>query len=353
MNTSTTQRGNTTRLSKWQRIAPVITLLLLAPIISEVLSGSTRISTMFVLIPEIGIWGGGALLIRYLARRWQRDWVTIFLLGLVLALADECLIQQTSLAPLVGIDPAHVYARAWGVNWLYLLWALGYESIWVVVVPIQLTELIFPEQRAELWISRGGLIATSIFFVLASFMAWYSWTQIFVPRFYPQGAYQIPVLTFGIALAVMIMLVVIAMLRKPAPQSGQKTTRLAPQPWLVGLVTCVLGLVWFLQILLAYSAIPSLPVPVSIGAGLILAGAAFFLLRSWSSGLGWMDAQRLALVFGIIVATLVGGFIVLNMNMVLTMSHASLIDSIGQVLFNLITLLLLIPLARRIQRSQV
>ena len=352
MNTSTTQRGNTTRLSKWQRIAPVITLLLLAPIISEVLSGSTRISTMFVLIPEIGIWGGGALLIRYLARRWQRDWVTIFLLGLVLALAEECLIQQTSLAPLVGVDPAHVYARAWGVNWLYLLWALGYESIWVVVVPIQLTELIFPEQRTEAWIGRRGLIATSIFFVLASFMAWYSWTQIFVPRYYPQGAYQVPVLTFGIALAAMIVLTVIAMLRKPAPQSGQKTTRPAPQPWLVGLVTFVLGLLWFLQILLAYGVIPTLPVPVSIGAGLILAGAAFFLLRTWSSSLDWRDAQRLALVLGILIATWLGGIIILNMNLVLTMSHASLIDSIGQVLFNVITLLLLIPLARRIQRSQ-
>jgi hypothetical protein len=336
----------------WQRIAPVLTLLLLAPIISEVLSGSTRISTMFVLIPEIGIWGGGALIIRYLARRWQRDWITIFLLGLVLALAEECLIQQTSLAPLVGVDPAHVYARVWGVNWLYLLWALGYESIWVVVAPIQLTELIFPEQRTEVWIGRRGLIVTSLFFLIASFMAWYSWTQIFVPRYFPQGAYQVPLPAFGIALAAMIVLTVMALIRKPAAQSEKRTASQAPQPWLVGLVTCMLGLVWFLQILLAYGAIPSLPVPVSIGAGLILAVAAFFLLRSWSSGLGWGDAQRFALVVGIIIATLLGGLIILNMNTVLTMSHASLMDSIGQVVFNVITLLLLIPLARRIQRSQ-
>jgi hypothetical protein len=36
------------------------TLLILAPVISEVLSGSTRLSILFVLIPEVMVWGGAA-----------------------------------------------------------------------------------------------------------------------------------------------------------------------------------------------------------------------------------------------------------------------------------------------------
>ncbi|HEY6370393.1 MAG TPA: hypothetical protein VIX37_07420 [Candidatus Sulfotelmatobacter sp.] len=39
--------------SRWQRSGPIVTLLPLAPVISEVLYGATRISVIFVLIPEI------------------------------------------------------------------------------------------------------------------------------------------------------------------------------------------------------------------------------------------------------------------------------------------------------------
>ena len=89
-------------LTRWQKTAPVITLLLLAPIISEVLSGSTRISTIFVLIPEIAVWGCGTLIIRYLARRWHKDWISIFLMGLALSIAEECVVQQTPSRHLSG-----------------------------------------------------------------------------------------------------------------------------------------------------------------------------------------------------------------------------------------------------------
>jgi hypothetical protein len=46
---------NPIRSTRWQRVGPVITLLLLSPIIAEVLSGSTRITTLFVLIPSTGV----------------------------------------------------------------------------------------------------------------------------------------------------------------------------------------------------------------------------------------------------------------------------------------------------------
>jgi hypothetical protein len=29
----------------------------------------------------------------------------------------------------------------WGVSWAYLLWALGYESVWVVLLSVYLAEL--------------------------------------------------------------------------------------------------------------------------------------------------------------------------------------------------------------------
>jgi hypothetical protein len=80
--------------------APIWTLLLLSPFIAEVLSGATRTSVLFVYVPEIMVWGVGALFCRELARRWQAGGVSLLLLGLALSIAEEFIIQQTSLAPM-------------------------------------------------------------------------------------------------------------------------------------------------------------------------------------------------------------------------------------------------------------
>ena len=99
----------------------------------------------------------------------------MLLLGLAMAVAEECVIQQTSIAPLVGLAQ-HAYGRVWGVNWVYFLWALGYESVWVVLVPVRLVELIFPARRKGLWLRTRGFVIVSIVFILGACMAWYGWT---------------------------------------------------------------------------------------------------------------------------------------------------------------------------------
>ena len=81
----------------------------------------------------------------------------MLLLGLGLSIAEEFIIQQTSLAPVPWVS-APAYGRAWGVNWIYFLFMLGYESVWVVLVPVQLTELIFPKSRKQPWLKKGGLL---------------------------------------------------------------------------------------------------------------------------------------------------------------------------------------------------
>ena len=41
--------------------------------------------------------------------------------GIAYALAEECVILQTSFYPLFA-NPQHIYGRTLGVNWIYLLW---------------------------------------------------------------------------------------------------------------------------------------------------------------------------------------------------------------------------------------
>ena len=118
---------------------PSLALAILSPLIAEVLSGATRFSVIIALVPEILVWGCGTLVIRELVRRWRGGWTSMLLLGLGLSIAEEFLIQQTSLAPLPFPGALAHYGRAWGVNWIYFLFMLGYESVWVVLVPVQIT----------------------------------------------------------------------------------------------------------------------------------------------------------------------------------------------------------------------
>src|SRR5690349_15511612 len=114
--------------SRASRLAPAATLLVVAPVIGEVLSGATRLSYIIVLVPEIMVWGCGALIIREVVKRWNGGWTSVLLLGLALAVAEEFVIQQTSLAPLPWLGETPIYGRVWGVNWVYFLFMLGYES---------------------------------------------------------------------------------------------------------------------------------------------------------------------------------------------------------------------------------
>ena len=140
---------------KTGRAGPAWTLVLLAPLIAEVLPGATRISSLFVLPIEMAIWGGGALLIRAAVRHWKLGWLNMLLMACALSIAEEFLVQQTSIAPMVfQIVKGEPYARAFGINYLYLLWALFYEAVLVVMVPVMLSELIFRSRREDPWLGR-------------------------------------------------------------------------------------------------------------------------------------------------------------------------------------------------------
>ena len=63
------------------RAWPVAFLLLLAPLIAEVLWGTTTVSDSAGYLAQIGLYGGGAVLIREVSCRWGGGWPSILLLG--------------------------------------------------------------------------------------------------------------------------------------------------------------------------------------------------------------------------------------------------------------------------------
>jgi len=332
--------------ARGRRIGPITTLLLLAPIISEVLYGGTRVSAIFVVIPEIMTWGCGALLVRYWARRWHKGWMSVLILGLALAVAEECVIQQTSIAPLVGLAQ-HAYGRVFGVNWVYLLWALGYESVWVVLIPVQFTELLFPALRDQLWLRLRGVIAASGVFALGSFMAWFSWTQMARVKVFHMQPYSPPPLYILVGLAV-IGLLVLAAHRIPAARvrPGQRPLRPSPPPWLVGVIICILGSPWAALSVLGFGAFPTIPFAWVLSAAVAWAALTFTLIQRWSSSAGWDDTHRYVLVFGGVMACMLGGYVVFKVG------GALRIDWIGKLVLNIAALAWLIVFGRRVSRSR-
>ncbi len=167
-----------------------MTAATLPALLIEVLYGSTPLERLYLVVPEVLVYGCGALLIRTVVRMRGLDWISILVLGIAFAVAEECVILQTSLSPFFFGG----YGRVFGVNTVYLLASLGYESVWAIMLPILLTEIIFPAGREQPWIGGRGLVIAAVLFVAGSLMAWYSWTQFGIQHFSHGQSYNAPAL---------------------------------------------------------------------------------------------------------------------------------------------------------------
>jgi hypothetical protein len=134
----------------------------------------------------------------------------LLFLGLALSVAEEFLIQQTSVAPMVIRLRGETWARAFDLNYVYFIWALAYESVWVVLLSTLATELMFPERRHETWLSRAGAIVTGILFLVGCFFAWFSWTQIARTKVFHQPPFTPPLHLILLAIVAFVLLVAAA-----------------------------------------------------------------------------------------------------------------------------------------------
>ena len=329
-----------------RRIGPALALMFLAPLIAEVLPGATRVSALFVYPIEVCIWGGGALLIREAALRFGLGWLHILFLALALALIEECIVQQTSLAPMVlQIFPGEPFARAFGVNYVYFLWALGYEATFVVFVPILLTELIFRSRRDEPWLRLPGVIVTGVIFVAACLPAWYLWTQIARTTVFHVPVYHPPGEAVSIALFTIVLLVLFAI----GPSRFRFFARRRPAaplpPWALAVGGFVAATLWYCLVLLAFGIRPTFPPAIPVTLGLAVAAFVIYLLPRFAAHPAWGDAHRMGVVFGTIIGAMTvsfAGFVY----------GAAPLDLYGKIVLDLIATILLVWLAIRLRRER-
>jgi hypothetical protein len=322
---------------------PIITLMLLSPLIAEVLPGATRLSSLFVFPVEVFVWGGGALLIRYAYRKWQLGWINVLLLSFALSVAEEFLIQQTSVAPMVLQIKGVVYARTFGVNYVYFLWALIYESVFVVFLPIFLTELIFKSRRNELWIGKRGLLIVSLLFLFGCFMAWYSWTQIARPTVFHVPTYNPQFALVSIALVIIICLVFIAigpfhnrLLKKSIPLNP-------PPARLLAIIGGLWAIILYGLVLLGFGILPTFPPLIAIGVGFLLGSAAIIFLPRWTAHPNWDLKNSFFIIIGTIIGSMLAGFI--------GFIGAIPMDLYFKILINILALIFMIKLSYRMRKN--
>jgi hypothetical protein len=318
----------------------------LAPFTVDVLYGATTITTAIAVLAEIFSYGFAALLTRAVAaRRRDGSFLVILVLGVAFALAAEFLVVQTSLAPLGVLEPYPDYGRAAGVNWLYLLWALGYESLWGIAIPIALTDLTFPLHRTSAWLGARGCAALTILLVLGAAADWYNWTQLVVPDFLHEAVYLPPLTTVFCGWVVVLVLVLAALLLRTVQRTRPpRSADSAPAPVVVGIAAGGCALVWF-ALTTSWPMLGewarAVPAFVPLLLALLFAAACALVGRRWTRAAEWSDRHRLAAITGALIASMAAGFV--------TNDLSDPVNLIGKIVLNAAAIGALVLLHRKVR----
>jgi hypothetical protein len=208
-----------------------------------------------------------------------------------------------------------------------------------VILPIHLVELIFPDRREELWVSKTGLSASAILFFLGCILAWYSWTRIARPSVFHVPVYNPPPGTILIATCAIGVLIFLALGPYRKVLSRPSTPLRPPPPWLLGTAGALWAVLWYGLVLLGFGIAPWFPPAVAIVSGLILAAVILFCLPRWAADPRWGRGQEFGLIFGTMLGSMTAGFI--------GFIGAAQVDLIFKILVDLLAVALLIALGLR------
>ncbi|MGA2571222.1 MAG: hypothetical protein ABSF23_11945 [Terracidiphilus sp.] len=315
-----------------QRSIPAaVTLFFVAPLVAEFLLGDFPVTWLPLLLLLAPMYGGGAILIRELARRSGRGWPTILLLGCAYALIEEGFVGQTLFNPDIFGKHMHLLTHAWipslGIGTWWTLFMLNVHPFWSIGVSIALVDGLFPSRVRTPWLGKVGVcVAAALYLAGAAVNAAYS---LHHDPFRASNA------QFAITVLICILLVIAAFLT-PA-RTPQQRPGAAPSPWLTGSAAFLLGAAIFLA-----------PILWNWGAVvLILAVDLAFLASLWvlSRRDGWTALHTLsvgaggALVYG--VHAFIGNPVVPSPKGIVLLSH---------VVFLILALALIAIALRRTQR---
>ena len=156
------------------RLYALTSLIILATTLAEVLTGSTSLPTLVPypigFVANMGLYGGGALLIREASVRWTKRWGTVLLLGGAYAVGEEGFAAKTMINPNSPIIGNQAYSHWLGVNWVPLAALTIFHAGFSIAVPILFLELLFPETKGRRLLRNKGIGITIAVYGLTVFL---------------------------------------------------------------------------------------------------------------------------------------------------------------------------------------
>lgn len=262
----------------FRKIAPALVLFFLSPFVAEFLLGNISISAFAAMIFLAPMYGGGAVVIREVARRFHRGWPTILLLALAYGLIEEGIVIQTLFNPhYLGLSLlAEANIPSLGIGGWWTPFVLTLHTVWSISVPIAVTEGLFAERRETPWLGKVGLSVFSALFAVGCFM-------IFGGTHRQDHFQASPAQLLSVAALVVVFTTFGLSLKKVSPtQPGN-----APRAFVVGIFTFLLGLGFM-------SAHAKLHGWTVVGVYFALYLLAVTTLALWSRKAAWTPLHSLA-----------------------------------------------------------
>ena len=270
-------------------------LFLLSPLVGEWLFGNQPITTIDALVLLAPLYGGGALLVREVARRSGRGWPTILLLAATYALLLEGPIDQMLWNPHYGgFDMGAAYAATHvpflGTSIEMLQDVLTLHTIFSIAVPIALIEAFDPAPRAP-WLGKFGLCAVAAVFLSAS--TFLAAAQIESEDFMATAQ------EFTLAGVAIVALICSAFL---VPRSRRAIDADAPSPRTAGITVFAASSACFLD------GLVPIPTWIMVVGWFVIGGTMIVLISRWSRSRGWSQLHVLAVAGGALLTYVWVGF---------------------------------------------
>lgn len=322
-----------------------LTLALLTPAIAELGLGSTPPHLAFLVLLWLPVYGAGVLLIRELTRRSGGGWPSLVLFGVGYELVEDGLGLQALTSP-------HLYGaadwapRLFGLNTAYWEANVAYHVVFSVLVPIALTDLIFPTLRDRPYLRRGGLTAVAACAVLGVLLL-----RVSVPPSEDPG-YTAPLGAIVGCVVLVVLLGVLALRVLPRWAAGARLDAPAepghaPTAHLAGAYGAV-AVFSFMALIFPFGSADQPAFTHGLWVFLPMAAAAAIALGSlrwvgrWCRAGDWDDLNRLWLIGGALLAHTTFGTI--------GVVHTTA-DRIGLVVIAGLEAALVIALLRRLRRG--
>jgi hypothetical protein len=115
------------------------------------------------------------LLVRDYARRWQKGWRSILILGAAYGIIEEGIMVRSFFNPAwKDLGVLGTYGRWLGTNWVWAEWLAIYHAIFSITIPIFLVELTYPQSKTRIWLSSRMRILFHGLLILAIILGFFA-----------------------------------------------------------------------------------------------------------------------------------------------------------------------------------